>query len=135
VLDAGRRVFCGPVKGIDASADGIWRRRAFGAVFFDLLPESLAVAGQQGWSTRVVLAIVIGAFIFFYLIERFLVLHVHADDCDVESHRHLGRLSAIGLIAHSTLDGVAIGAASLVNWQTALIGRRAIIVHETPATV
>jgi len=101
-----------------------------GAVFFDLLPESLAVAAQQGWSTRVVLAIVIGAFIFFYLIERFLVLHVHADDCDVESHRHLGRLTAIGLIAHSTLDGAAIGAASLVNWQTALMVAAAIIVHD-----
>src|SRR6266571_7176219 len=74
-----------------------------GAVFFDLLPESLAVGADQGWSMRVILAIVIGAFMFFYLIERFLVLHVHADDCDVEAHQHLGRLTAVGLIAHSVL--------------------------------
>src|SRR5437899_1455888 len=92
-----------------------------GAVFFDLLPESLLVAGEQGWSTRMVLGIVIGAFMLFYLTERFLLLHVHADDCDIEAHQHLGRLSAVGLIAHSTLDGAAIGAASLVNWQTALL--------------
>src|SRR5438132_2300951 len=73
-----------------------------GAVFFDLLPESLTVAGEQGWSTRLILGIVIGAFMLFYLTERFLVLHVHADDCDIEAHQHLGRLSAVGLIAHST---------------------------------
>src|SRR5256885_478624 len=72
-----------------------------GAVFFDLLPESLSVARGQGWSTRMILAVVIGAFMFFYLTERFLVLHVHADDCDVEAHQHLGRLTAVGLIAHS----------------------------------
>src|SRR5258708_22092162 len=66
-----------------------------GAVFFDLLPESLLIAGEQGWSARVVLGIVIGAFIFFYLTERFLVLHVHADDCDVQAHQHLGRMSAV----------------------------------------
>src|SRR5947209_11470386 len=58
-----------------------------GAVFFDLLPESLLVAGEQGWSTRMVLGIVIGAFMLFYLTERFLLLHVHADDCDIEAHQ------------------------------------------------
>src|SRR2546426_1956906 len=101
-----------------------------GAVFFDLLPESLLVAGQQGWSIRMVLGIVIGAFIFFYLTERFLVLHVHADDCDIEAHQHLGRLSAVGLILHSILDGAAIGAGSLVNWQTGLLVAVAGIVHD-----
>ena len=59
------------------------------------------------------------------------LLHVHADDCDIEAHQHLGRLSAVGLIAHSTLDGAAIGAASLVNWQTALLVAIAVIVHDS----
>jgi ZIP family zinc transporter len=103
-----------------------------GAVFFDLLPESLAVAQDQGWSPRVVLAIVVGGFLLFYLTERLLVLHACAEeDCDNQVHNRLGRFSVIGLIVHSTLDGAAIGAASLVNWRTGLLVAMAVIVHDT----
>ena len=31
-----------------------------GAVFFDLLPESLTIAGEHGWSFRIVLGLVVG---------------------------------------------------------------------------
>jgi zinc transporter, ZIP family len=103
-----------------------------GAVFFDLLPESLVVAHDQGWSVRVVLGIVVVGFLLFYLVERLLVLHACAEeDCDNQIHHHVGRFSAIGLIAHSTLDGAAIGAASLVNWRTGLLVALAVIVHDT----
>ena len=46
-----------------------------GAVFFDLLPESLVVAREQGWSVLLVLGIVVVGFLLFYLVERLLVLH------------------------------------------------------------
>src|SRR6267142_4152830 len=102
-----------------------------GAVFFDLSPESLAVAREQGWSVRVVLGIVVVGFLLFYLTERLLVLHACAEeDCDNQVHHHLGRFSAVGLIAHSTLDGAAIGAASLVNWRTGLLVALAVIAHD-----
>jgi len=103
-----------------------------GAVFFDLLPESLVVASANGWSNRTVLAIVIAGFLLFYLTERLLILHSCAEeDCDNRAHQHLGRFSAIGLILHSTLDGAAIGAASLVTWQTGLLVALAVIAHDT----
>src|SRR6266700_82933 len=103
-----------------------------GAVFFDLLPESLVVEEGQGWSPRIVLGIVIVGFLMFYLTERLLVLHAcPEDDCGNQAHQRIGRLSAIGLIVHSTLDGAAIGAASLVNWQTALLVAAAVIVHDS----
>ena len=103
-----------------------------GAVFFDLLPESLAVAGAQGWSPRIVLGIVIVGFLMFYLTERLLVLHAcPEDDCGNQAHQRIGRLSAIGLIVHSTLDGAAIGAASLVNWRAGLLVALAVIAHDT----
>src|SRR5439155_24010079 len=102
-----------------------------GAVFFDLLPESLAVA-REGWSARVVLGIVVVGFLLFYLTERLLVLHACAEeDCDNQIHHHLGRFSALGLIAHSTLAGAAIGAASLVSWRTGLLVALAVVVHDT----
>lgn len=103
-----------------------------GAVFFDLLPESLAVAGAQGWSNRVILGIVVAGFFLFYLTERLLVLHAcPEEDCGNQAHQYIGRLSALGLIVHSTLDGAAIGAASLVNWRTGLLVALAVIAHDT----
>jgi ZIP family zinc transporter len=102
-----------------------------GAVFFDLLPESLSVAIKEGWNIRICLAIVIVGFLLFYLTERLLVLHAcPEDDCSNQAHQHLGRLSAIGLIIHSTLDGAAIGAASLVSWQTGVLVGLAVIAHD-----
>ncbi len=102
-----------------------------GAVFFDLLPESLSVAASNGWSIRLILAIVIIGFLLFYLTERLLVLHAcPEEDCTNQAHQRLGRLSAIGLILHSTLDGAAIGAASLINWRTGLLVALAIVVHD-----
>jgi ZIP family zinc transporter len=90
-----------------------------GAVFFDLLPESLMIADQQGWSFRFILAIVVTGFLIFYLVERLLILHACPEgECTNQVHQHVGRISSIGLIVHSTLDGAAIGAASLVNWRT-----------------
>src|SRR5207244_7929397 len=69
------------------------------------------------------------------LAERWLVLHAFPEeDCRERArdavHEHIGRLSAVGLIVHSTLDGAAIGAASLVNWRTGLLVALAVVVHD-----
>jgi zinc transporter, ZIP family len=102
-----------------------------GAVFFDLLPESLSVAAAQGWNSRFVLGIVVVGFLIFYLVERLLVLHSCPEGvCTNEVHQRVGRLGSIGLIVHSTLDGAAIGAASLVNWRTGLLVALAVIAHD-----
>jgi ZIP family zinc transporter len=103
-----------------------------GAVFFDLLPESLSIAAEQGWNIRIILGIVITGFLLFYLTERLLILHACPEgDCTNQAHQHIGRLSAVGLIVHSTLDGAAIGAATLVSWQTGLLVALAVIAHDS----
>ncbi len=103
-----------------------------GAVFFDLLPEALSVSATLGWSSKLILGVVIAGFLIFYLTERLLVLHAcPEDDCGNQAHQRLGRLSVIGLIVHSTLDGAAIGAASLVTWQAGLLVALAVIAHDT----
>jgi len=103
-----------------------------GAVFFDLLPESLSIAEGHGWTIRLVLVFVLVGFLGFYLVERLLILHSCPEgDCTNQAHRHIGRLSAVGLIAHSTLDGAAIGAAALVNWRTGLLVALAVVAHDT----
>ncbi|HTS59059.1 MAG TPA: ZIP family metal transporter [Terriglobales bacterium] len=103
-----------------------------GATFFDLLPESLAAAQSQGWAPRTMFAVLVAGFLGFYGLERVLILHSCAEgDCSNEAHRRFGRMSALGLIAHSTLDGAAIGAATLVSWREGVIVAVAIIAHDS----
>ena len=102
-----------------------------GATFFDLLPESIEAAQSQGWSVRAIFLVLVIGFLGFYVAERVLVLHsCPEDDCANEAHRRLGRMSAIGLIAHSTLDGAAIGAATLVNLRVGIVVALAIVAHD-----
>jgi ZIP family zinc transporter len=90
------------------------------------------VAEQHAWSSRVVLGIAVVGLLGFYLLERLLILHAcPEEDCTNEAHRHLGRLGALGLILHSTLDGAAIGAATLLSWQSGLLVALAVIAHDS----
>lgn len=103
-----------------------------GGTFFDLLPESLAIASRQHWTSKYVFAVVLAGFGIFYLIERILILHACPEgDCENDAHKQVGRMGAIGLIAHSTLDGMAIGAASLVDWRTGLLVALAVVAHDS----
>jgi zinc transporter, ZIP family len=102
-----------------------------GATFFDLLPESIDAAQSQGWSVRPMFLVLVIGFLGFYVAERFLILHSCSEgDCANQAHRRLGRMSAAGLIAHSTLDGAAIGAASLVNLRVGIVVALAIVAHD-----
>jgi ZIP family zinc transporter len=110
---------------------GIGAGMLLGATFFDLLPESIEAAQSQGWSVRAMLLVLVIGFLGFYVVERVLVLHSCPEgDCANEAHRRLGRMSAVGLIAHSTLDGAAIGATSLVNLRVGIAVALAIVAHD-----
>lgn len=110
---------------------GLGAGMLLGATFFDLLPESIEAAQSQGWSYRWMFLVLIAGFLGFYVAERVLILHACPEgDCGNEAHRHVGRMSAIGLIAHSTLDGAAIGAATLVSWREGVIVALAIVAHD-----
>lgn len=103
-----------------------------GATFFDLLPESIQAAESQHWSARSMFLVLVVGFLGFYVAERVLILHACPEgDCVNEAHRRIGRMSSLGLIAHSTLDGAAIGAAALVGWREGLIVAMAIIAHDS----
>jgi zinc transporter ZupT len=110
---------------------GVGAGMLLGATFFDLLPESLEAAQSQGWSVRAMFLLLVIGFLGFYVGERVLILHSCAEgDCANEAHRRLGRMSTVGLIAHSTLDGAAIGAASLVNLRVGIVVAVAIVAHD-----
>jgi zinc transporter ZupT len=100
-----------------------------GATFFDLLPEAIGAAGYGGYTSNDVLALTVAGFLLFYLGQRFLTLQA-CPDGECEADRHVGRMSALGLIAHSTVDGASIAAATLISWQVGLVVAIGIIVHD-----
>lgn len=94
--------------------------------FLDLLPEAVGVAGSQAFP------IILGVFVCLFLVERFL-FHLHHHDGDhTLDKRDVVPLVIIGDTIHNLLDGVAIGAAFLVEPGLGLIVALATFFHETP---
>jgi ZIP family zinc transporter len=97
---------------------------------FDVLPEAI---DQVDNSRR--LSLLVGAgFLAFFLAERLLHLHDHAEDHDhdhaEESPSRLGPLGAAALCAHSFVDGLGIGLAFSLNSATGLLVFLAVVSHD-----
>ncbi|MBA7602153.1 MAG: hypothetical protein GH143_08785 [Calditrichaeota bacterium] len=100
-----------------------------GAVFFHLIPETMAVQPD-------VLAnfMILNGFMVVLFVERVLVRHRHHDCDDVAEHRHqvVGISAFIGLSIHSVLAGFALGA-SFAAPRIALVIFLAIVSHKSVA--
>jgi len=98
--------------------------------FFDILPESLNISTSVNLSTRYVMITIVASFLFYSLLERFLLVHYHEEDGG-HGHGHvMGPVGAGSLVIHSFLDGVAIGAAYQVNTTVGLLVALAVIFHD-----
>jgi zinc and cadmium transporter len=98
------------------------------AAFFDLLPESLhhLEPGQAGFW------ILMGIIVFF-LLEHFLTWFHHHHE-----HGKAGTpapLVIIGDSIHNLLDGIAIGAAFLIDVPTGIVTAIAVAAHEIPQEI
>jgi len=97
-----------------------------GVVFFDLLPEALAINTQ----TQFVLGMTILGFFVFYILQRYTMIHA----CHEHGHDHhtenIGMIGAAGLTLHSFLDGAAIGLGFAVNPKIGFIVAFAVIMHD-----
>ncbi|MBF0522950.1 MAG: ZIP family metal transporter [Candidatus Omnitrophica bacterium] len=97
--------------------------------FLDILPESLEIAQKVGVSVRAIMLTIIGSFFLYCLLEKYFATH-HLEE-EEHSHPHiLGPIGAGSLIAHSFLDGTAIGIAFQVNFSIGLIVAFAVILHD-----
>ena len=102
-----------------------------GVVSFDILPEIFSLAREQGTdATGAMIALVVG-FLLFHSLEKFVLVH-HAHEADYAVHHHprVGVLSALALIGHSFMDGVAIGLAFQVSESVAIVVAIAVIAHD-----
>ncbi|MBI5427194.1 MAG: ZIP family metal transporter [Nitrospinae bacterium] len=93
-----------------------------GAVFFHMLPEISHALGKQ-----IGFPIIVG-FLTIFILEKFLMVHPCSEG---ECHYHkIGRAAYVGIGFHSLLDGVAIGAGSMLNLSGVII--MAVTVHRFP---
>jgi ZIP family zinc transporter len=102
-----------------------------GVVAFNVVPEIFELGVEHGLDTTgAMIALVVG-FLFFHSLEKFLLVH-HAHESQYSSHRHphLGVLSALSLIGHSFMDGMAIGLALQVSSAVAAAVAVAVIAHD-----
>lgn len=119
----------------------LWIRRLIGiavgtllgAVFFDLLPETMESFQEPGQASLVILAAILG----FFVIEK--AIHYHHCRCDDEEkgHRktHLVVNNLIGDGLHNFVDGTIIAGAFLVDTRLGIGTTIAVALHEIPQEV
>jgi zinc and cadmium transporter len=100
------------------------------AAFFDLLPEAI-----EGGDAHEIMPLVLLGFIIFFILERFAGwFHSHHQH---EASRNIAHKSMIiiGDTLHNALDGVAIGAAFLIDVPTGIVTTLAVAAHEIPQEI
>jgi ZIP family zinc transporter len=103
-----------------------------GVVGFELLPESLRQNRATWLSTPVPLVLFVSGYLLLHLIERSVSLH-RGHEGAYRSHEHdhaAGTLAASALVAHSVLDGVALGVAFRVDATIGVAVAVAVIAHD-----
>jgi len=102
------------------------------AAFIDLLPEAIEAGDAQS-----VALYILGGFLVFFVLERFLGWFHHHHSHDTESHAHTVTRSLIivGDTVHNFIDGLALGAAFLADPALGFVTAIAIAAHEIPQEV
>ena len=99
-----------------------------GVSFFDIQPETFAIADTLGIPLRSITIIIVAAFFFSSLIERYLILY-HTDSENFSGHI-MGPVGAGGLVINSLLDGIAIGIAFQASTSIGILVGLAVIFHD-----
>ncbi len=99
---------------------------------FDLLPESLRLAGQSGVSVESVMYAAAIGFIFLLFLERYVSVHrvCEAGTCRNVRHPKGGMFGAAELALHSFMDGAAIGFGFHLDTHVGIIVAVAVISHD-----
>lgn len=98
------------------------------AAFLDLLPESFNLADPES-----LLVWTLAGFTLFFLMERSASWFHHHHEHMLGAKNHSKNIMVmIGDLLHNIIDGIAIGAAFLVNPATGFITTLAVSAHEIP---
>ncbi len=102
-----------------------------GAVFFDLLPESLEIVGETA------LPFILLGILIFFLLEKGLLMHHHHEAGEWAAHRLEASKSLVllGDAFHNFLDGVVIATAFLASTKLGIVAGIAVLAHELPQEI
>ena len=100
------------------------------AAFFDLLTE--AVHLEQ---IETALAFCLVGIIGFFLLENFISVFHHHHNEDDRHHKTKLSLIVIGDTVHNFIDGIAIGAAFLINPASGITTALVVALHEIPQEI
>jgi len=90
-----------------------------------LLPEALELNNQSYYWA-------LGSFFVFYLLEHLLGIHHCEEEKECRSHETFSLVSCVGLLVHSLIDGVVIGAGFEVSQSLGILSTLAVLLHELP---
>jgi zinc transporter ZupT len=94
---------------------------------FDVLPEAIDLLPDDSTAIGALMG---AGFLTFFLFERVLVLHHRDEPADARAHHQVGTLGALGLSAHSLIDGLAVGLAFGANTSTGVLVLVAVLAHD-----
>jgi zinc transporter ZupT len=94
---------------------------------FDILPEAIDLLPDDSTAIGALMG---AGFLTFFLFERVLVLHHRDEPADARAHHQVGTLGALGLSAHSLIDGLAVGLAFGASTSTGILVLVAVLAHD-----
>lgn len=96
------------------------------ASFTDIIPEAMELAPNA-------LLVVLVTFFAFYVLEHSVIAHHHHLH-EPTQHRDapIEKMAFVGLLVHSLVDGLAIGAGFEVSAALGAVATLAVILHEVP---
>jgi zinc transporter ZupT len=102
-----------------------------GVVTFDLLPEIFDLLNTLDKGPLPAMIALVAGFLGFHIVEKSLLIH-HANEKEYGDHKHpqVGVASALALIGHSFLDGVAIGLGFQAGNSVGIAVAIAVIAHD-----
>lgn len=99
-------------------------------VAFDLLPEIIELTHELSYPIKSVMFALIAGFMTFHIVEKIFALHhTHEHHYEQHTHRAVGVMSSLGIMAHAFLDGLGIGLAFQISWETGLAVAIAVLAH------
>lgn len=102
-----------------------------GVVAFDVLPEIFKIVRDYNIDITLPMVALAVGFLAFHILEKSILMHYNREsEYDTHTHPHVGVASALALIGHSFLDGVAIGIAFQAGTTVGVTVAIAIIAHD-----
>lgn len=102
-----------------------------GVVTFEVLPEIVEIARRSGFDVAWSFGALVVGFLTVHTLEKLVLVHgAHESDYTQHRHPHVGLLTALALVGHSILDGVAMGIAFQESHAIGVSVAIAVIAHD-----